>query len=279
MGGHVAGVLVVASPWYVVMGMTHGREFLGQHFVGEVAERATGEMGKGTRDGHAPAWFYLKLVGETYWPWMVTMVLGVVALARRELAARARPVAVLALVWFVAWLMLLTVFPDRRPRYALVVWPAGAVLTGLWMGVKSARGLRPLVRGVAAWGAPAAVAAGVIFAALPVKLQAPPDRQWPALFEWMRANKVEELWQGSFSGPSGARVYLEFGWWPRQTQDRKLEIVERPAAGALIVYHRRDGYAPGPGEETVFHEGDLTVTRLGSAGWKPLRVADPGDRE
>lgn len=280
---HIATAMVIAAPWYVVMARTHGDAFLTQHFVGEVADRAAGITTAGPEGksggGVEPAWFYVKVIAETYWPWMLTVVGGVIAFGRRELTGRQRTLALVAMVWFAAWLVLISVFPDRRPRYALVLWPAGAMLSGLWFGIRGARFTRPVVRAMAAWGMAAAVTGGAAFAFAPVKVQREPNPQWPALFEWMEKNDARTLWQGGFSGPSGSRLYLRFGEWPIQTQDRKKNIMTRPPRGALLVYHRRDGYAPGPAEEVVFAHGDLTVTRLLGEDWSPMRTPDPGEAE
>lgn len=280
---HLAAALAVAAPWYVLMTAHHGDAFLSRHFVGEVADRAaglttagpTGKLGGGAE----PPTFYLAQIISSYWPWLATALLGTVALARRELPPRARPLALLAILWFAAWLVLLSIFPDRRPRYALVLWPAGAILSGLWLGVRAARPLRPLVRAVAAWGVAIAAVGGAAFALAPVRVQRPPSAQWPALFEWMRSTHTTDLYQGSALGPTGARVYLETGRWPIPTQDRQKRITTPPPAGASILYHRRDGYAPGPHETVLFHEGDLTVTRLDESPWSPVPTPDPGEEE
>jgi 4-amino-4-deoxy-L-arabinose transferase-like glycosyltransferase len=280
---HLLAALGVAAPWYAVMTLHHGDAFLARHFVGEVADRAAGLTTAGPGGhlggGAEPPTFYLSQILSTYWPWLATTLLAVVALARRELTPRARPLAAFAILWFLAWLLLLTIFPDRRPRYALVLWPAGAILSGLWLGVPAARALRPVVRALAAWGFPVAAVGGIAFALAPVRLQRPPAPQWPALFAWLHETGTADLYQGAAGGPTGARIYLQTGRWPIPTQDRQKHITSPPPAGAALLYHRRDGYAPGPGEAVIFHEGDLTVTRLERDTWTPVPTPDPGEEE
>jgi hypothetical protein len=94
----------------------------------------------------------------------------------------------------------------------------------------------------------------------------------------MAANDVDEFWQGAFDGPSGARLYLHNGRWPVQTQDRANNIVTQPPRHALLIYHRRDGHAPGRGETVLFTHSDLTVTRLDKAPWQPIPTPDPGEK-
>ena len=141
---------------------------------------------------------------------------------------------------------------------------------------RAARPVRPLLRAAASWAAPAAIVAGTVFAALPLRVQRPPHPQWPALFEYLDSNNIHDVWQGAASGPTGSRLYLERREWPLPTQDRAKNITAQPPLGAILLYHRRDGYAPGPTEQVLFHEGDLTLTRL-DGPWRPVRSEDPGE--
>ena len=66
-------------------------------------------------------------------------------LPRRGWAARAGHYG--SLIWCAAWFVLLSVFPDKRPRYLLVVYPLGALASGVWL----ARMARARARCMAAW--------------------------------------------------------------------------------------------------------------------------------
>lgn len=279
--------VVVASPWHVSMAMLHGSLFTGQYFGAEIAARAAGEAVGGQLE-EKPVWFYLALLGSTYWPWLVFVVVGVWGqstragrpppqIGERRAASGSKQAELfkLAAVWTVAWLIMLTIFADRRPRYALPLYPSLA-----WMamvGLLAAAGLRPALRGWMKWALPAAVVGGAIFAALPVKVQGGASKQWVEFFEWVRMNAPTGVHDGAFGGAPGARVYLVTGKWPEPTRDRRERVITEPAEGTLLAYHRRGGRVPGANEVVVFESGDLKITKLGSGGWKPELMADPGE--
>lgn len=273
IGGVVAMTLValaVAAPWHVSMVLTHGREFTDQYFGREIASRASGERSF-SGGGDKPAWFYVAQIARAYWPWMLAFVPACVAAARGSLRADARLVR-WAVVWGVGWLVLLTLFPDRRDRYAVVLYPAMAVLCGLWLTRRaSPRPDAPIaqspgadasvsITGVIRRHWPLAAAAGAaVFAVLPVRVHRPIDPQWPALFAWLREHGSPDLWEGSFSGPHGSRLYLEFGRWPTTTRDRHGTASAGPPPGALVIYHDDDGPGPRSGDPVLFSSGELRV--------------------
>jgi len=275
LAGGAALALVVAAPWHVSMVALHGETFVGQYFGVEIAGRVEQKLSA----SDAPAWwFYLKLVGRAYWPWLLFVGLGVMCLVRGRGLSRVGAGPALAVVWVVAWLAVLTVFPDKHPRYALVLWPGLAWLAGLWLANRPWACLRGGRWTWEAITAGAVVASGVV-SALPVRVQRPPNPQWGELFDWMRSEGVGEgeLWQGGFGGLRGARVYVEFGWWPVTTRDRWGGAVQEPPAGALLVYHADDRLAPGANETVLFGSGKLVVTRLGEGGWSPEPTGRPPD--
>lgn len=301
--------VAVASPWHLSMALQHGEAFTAQYFGAEVAARAAGEAVGGQLE-RKPVWFYLQLLASTYWPWMVFVVVGMwgwrrsrkmpeqpamspsseereepraggpLAATEKRAAASGRNVMVLlklAAVWTLAWLVILTVFPDRRPRYALPLYPGLAWLAAAGLVAPAMMKLRPVVRGLANWAVPLAVLGGVLFAVLPVKVQSGPSRQWVEFFDWMAREAPGGVHDGSFGGAPGARVYLQTGRWPVPTRDQRERIIAEPAEGDLLAYHRRGGRAPGANEAVVFESGDLKVTRLGPGGWNPVLVDDPGE--
>lgn len=274
MTGLVA--VAVAAPWHVSMALIHGPAFTGQYFGAEIAARAAGEAVGGQLEAK-PAWFYLELLAATYWPWLGA-VMAAGWLARRRATAPLSPLFKLALVWTVGWLLLLSIFADRRPRYAVPLYPGLAWIAATGLSSSVFAGLRPALRAAMRWAPPASLIGGLLFAVIPVRVQRGPDPQWPAFFAWMSENAPAGVLDGAFSGAPAARVYLETGRWPGPTRDRHERVIAEPGEGELLAYHRRGGRAPGPNETVVFESGDLTVTRLGPGGWSPRLTADPGEQ-
>ncbi len=284
LAGTIAMGVFVAAPWHLSMYLLHAGAFLDQYFGVEIADRAAGKLTSAPSDAK-PVWYYGLHLASTYWPWLALVALALFRWWRvGRLSARGEAER-WAAVWAGVWLVLLTVFADRRDRYALLVMPSMAVLAGLWISALS----------LPAWlrtrGADVMTGLAVLLAPLgvliPVGGEDGEPAQWRALYAWIDARRAEsagrmpELWQGGFALDRRARVYLRYGLWPRITRNERGEfVVDRsaaPAAGALLLYHRRDGLAPGRNETAEFTSGDLRVTRLGEGGWQPVPTPDPGD--
>lgn len=275
---HAALVLVtllvgvaIALPWHLWMAQTYADAFLDQYFGREIAARASGQL-VGGQKATQPAWYYLAKIATGYWPWLVALGAALIVRAWRT------PAGLLALVWAGAWLLLLTLFPDRRDRYAIPIYPG--------LAIASAMGVLHLGRGV--WrsrvnhalrlAAPISAVIAVVVAVLPIRVQSKPDEQWTKLEEFIGADASHRLlYEGASDGAPAARVFLLTGAWPIPTRDAADRPLASPGRGSLIFYHSRGGRAPGPGESPVFRAGDLTITRLDADVWSPLTIADPGE--
>lgn len=275
--------IAVAAPWHVSMVLLHGDTFTNQYFGKEIAGRAAGQIAGLNRDAHQYE-YYLRELTSRGWPWLATAALAALAIARRQRMGSRPGLASLAIVWALAWLALLTIFPDKRPRYLLPVYPAGAWLSGLWLAHAAPRWLARGRRWMERWSGPLLAAAALVIAVLPIRFEKPPAPQWTGLFSFLDGHGFRtpakgqcEIWQGAFVGARAARVYLEYGRWPNPTHDNAGELIAHPPEGAFILYHRRDGWKPGDNETTIFQSGDITATELGPGGWGPILTPDPGE--
>lgn len=277
LGG--CGVAVfLAAPWHVSMLATHGREFLDQYLGVEVIDRAAGRRADSLGSFTSP-WFYLARLATRSWPWIACAGLAAAWLVRGRALSWRNLAPKLALVWTAGWLVALSAFPDRRDRYGLPLHAGVGMLAGLWLAqapwtwVQRGRDLW------ARWAAPVLVPGAILVSLLPVRFHRPPETHWPELFEWIRREGVaDNLWQGGFGGPRGARVYLELGHWPAPTHDARGRRIADPPPGAVLLYHRRDGLHPGDGEQILWRsrDGVLTATRLHASAWHPQPAPDPG---
>jgi 4-amino-4-deoxy-L-arabinose transferase-like glycosyltransferase len=293
----VVGV-AAALPWHLSMISLHGDLFTSQYFGREIASRAAGELVGGQKQTQ-PAWFYLVNLASAWTMWAVAAVMFFATKRGKddasgttfgERAKSRRMLVLMAIVWTLAWLVALTIFPDRRDRYAMPVHAGlamllAAVLMPRWRGI-----LRAMERGVLV-----AAVLGLVFALIPVRVQREVNPQWPALFAWLNEQGVTPVddasaaaqvtvpvvLDGSFSGAPAARYYLVIGRWPEPTRDPFGKVVRQPARGEFVLYHRRGGWLPGQGEVEVFSQGDLIATRFigtsESDAWSPVEAADPGE--
>ncbi|MEN0019830.1 MAG: glycosyltransferase family 39 protein [Planctomycetota bacterium] len=265
LGATVTGT-AIATVWHVSMVVQHGDAFTGRYFFGEVAARVTGEFTERAPSFAKPWWFYLEQIGTLWWPWLVAFVLAAVTCARGLPLSRDRSAERWALLWGLGWLLLLTLFPDRRDRYLLVAWPGLATVAGLWIARWPWAWLRKAWRGFVLWGPAAVVAGAAVFAVLPVRVQAPPYEHWTALEVWFEENPLEtgaRVHVAGVQSARAARVYLMTGVWPMATDRTGRPEVDAMRAGDLVLYHDHEPAAPGPGEVVVFDVGDLILARIG----------------
>lgn len=259
----------VAAPWHIAMIQIHGDAFTGQYFGKEVADRAAGSQSVNPR-AVGRWWFYLEKLATGYWPWILPLVgLGVMKVRARLRRVNGRVLLACA-IWAGGWILLLSIFPDRRDRYGLVFYPALAVLPAAWLVRNTSNTLNLLTRAVERRGACVAPILAGIFALLPVRVQEPPSPHWTALFAFLRAEGSPQVWQGGMISHRGARLYLETGRWPVPTIGPDGTPIASPPSGSLIIYHGYDWPRPGPGEQVAFQSGELTLTRLtDGATWQP----------
>lgn len=137
-------LLVVAVPWYVVMWMRHGNEYLQGFFVGDNLERfATGRY-----NDPRPWWFYLPVIAGGLLPWtpLALVWLGPVT----QFLRRRRDIGTIDLrlmLWAILPLAFYTLSVGKQPRYVLPILPPLALLlassiverTQEWRGLDGAR--------------------------------------------------------------------------------------------------------------------------------------------
>lgn len=261
--GSLVAAVVVATPWHASMAAIHGDTFVSQYLGREVLTRAT--------VGHNAAeawWWYARHVALTWWPWLGLLAAGVatwLAQARRgAISPRDARVLVLAGGWCVAWLVLLSIFSDKRDRYMMHVLPMLSMLAATWL-VRHApprmRRLRP-----DPWIAGVLIVAAAM-TVLPVPLASPPKEDRLAVMALIEQHRDPASPTGTtptfYLGPNldgrdGGRFYFHTGVWPRT-----LPPQESPAtrlAEGLVIRDARQGAAP-PGESVVLETPTLIVTR------------------
>lgn len=269
----VAAALVavgIALPWHASMIALHGQAFTAQYFGSEIAGRATGQL-SAEMDSVKPWWFYLEHLGAGGWPWLVCAGLAVVTWARGREMSPERAGERWALAWGLGWLVLLTLFPDRRDRYALPMWPALAVLGGVWWAGDPWRWSEPVTRWVERWGVVAFAVLGMALALLPLRVHEPPAEHWAAVEAWLREHPRAEVWTAGWQPARAARVYLLTGRWP-EARTGAAGVVARGdepegraplPPGAVLLYHRDVPATRSAAEVVLLDIGDLTLTRVG----------------
>lgn len=263
LAGTLGVALAVAAPWHLSMLLEHGTAFLDRYFGAEIADRALGRL-------HTePAWYYLAEIGRTYWPWMLALAAALFVARTRPASRHHRHGLGLAVIWTLGWLAALTLFPDKRPRYVLPLYPFLALLAGYGIARLPWRGLRHAYRHGLARAAVAALLLGIGAACLPLRVQAPPANDWTALLAWLNQQGLTQVHSAALSTNNEGAYYLQNARWPEPLRRPDGGLRRDVPAQAVLLY--TDGLTPqpGPGETVIFTSGPYRVTRLAAGPWTP----------
>ena len=256
--------VLVAAPWHLYMISTFGEAFTRRYFLHEVVDRARGLAMT------QPVYYYVLGNLATYWPWLLGLVFALYARFVKSDHARApgRDLVVMGGTWSLIILVCLSLFPDKKPNYALPLYPmlSWIVAAGLcrlpwrklrsWY-VSSFRGL-----------APAAAVALVVISVAPIQFQRPPDKHWLAVLGWLRTNRVDNsrVFYGAVQQNDLCYFYLKTGHWLRSAA--KLETAGVPAASLMILTRLRSDAAKQPPPAVLFASGELALV----SGSVPISV-------
>jgi len=130
----VAMVLLVAGPWYVLVGMATQGEWL----VGFFGVHNLGRFVNAMDNHRGPIVYYVAAICIGFFPWSVLFGPGLVAM-RQQLATNApwRAGYVLVASWIAVWVGFFSLAGTKLPSYVLPAYPALALFTGalidLWL--------------------------------------------------------------------------------------------------------------------------------------------------
>ncbi len=258
--------LTVASPWHIAMVVEHGAAFTTRYFGAEIADRTLGRL-------HAePPWYYLAEIGRTYWPWMLALGAAAGIAWTRPASRPHRRGLGLAVIWTCGWFVALTLFPDKRPRYELPLYPSLALLAGYGIARLPSRGLRRAGRHPLA-SAVIVVSLGVGAALLPLRVQAPPDANWTAVLAWLDRQGITGVHSAALSTNDEGAYYLRTTRWPGPVRRPDGALIRSLPTPAVLLYTDGLGPRPGPGETVLFKSGPYRVTRLDAGPWEPRTTA------
>ena len=246
--------LLVALPWHLSMAYLHGEAFSRQYFGHEVMARMQGLRNR------EPVWYYLVEIGRSYWPWMVVLIAGLLRWRHRTPSSNHRKALFAATLWTLVWFAALSLFPDKRPRYELPLYPMMALIAGYGAVTLPWRGLRRWYR--RGMGITALIVTGVCFTTnlIPLKIQDPPDKPLAALGQWFSQQDPTIVYSASVTPSDESALYLKTGNWPKPLPPR-----HHLSPGCLLIYTDGLPLAPTPDETVVFRNGPYRATVMGHA--------------
>lgn len=248
-------MLIVGGSWHVYMYAEYGPVFLDHYLGGEIIKRLGGDINPAAWD------YYPRLWLATYWPWLPLLVLGLVMVFTRQAqqTPAERDLLSFTLIWLLVWLIVLFALPDKRPRYAVVIYPALAIISAY--GLLALAWLREFIQQRLLWLAVIPLVLLIGLSLAPLRVQAPPLPQWPALFAWMDTQNIRprDIWEQHIYDGDAARFYLHYREWPRPAVERLTGRVLTVPAGSLLLY---DGtHQPPADAQVLFQQDELTLIR------------------
>lgn len=208
--GALPMALLVAAPWHFYMYSAFGSRFTNQYFMHEVVDRARGS------DQVTSVFYYITQILKTYWPWMLGLGCAIYFRTRRRPTPDTRfDFGMLAVVWVALWLIALSIFPDRKPNYALLVYPMLAWMVSWGVCRIPALAWNNWFERGFPWLVPAVIVLFLAAALAPLKFQAPPEKNWTALIAWIKTNKIDsaQLAYENIDQNDVCYVYLKTGKW------------------------------------------------------------------
>lgn len=251
--------LAVAAPWHIAMHLRFPSTFLAHYLGKQSLDRAAGE-GFDAK----PAWYYAELIGQTYWPWLLTMLAAALAMIRRRTIDKSprRAATRLCIVWSIAWLLALSLFAAKMGRYAVVLYPVLALLSALWLMHAAPRPVALARRAIVRHAAPILLVVCAGMALFGVRIHAPMSRHWDELNTFLSEHDPEHtrLWTNTDMLWTAANVYLARGAWPRFISPSSPAPV-----GSLILYSDPStvdaaSSAPTPTETEIWRSSRLFIT-------------------
>lgn len=255
IGLSLLAAILVASPWHALMIARHGDAFTDVYVFGEVVERAAGEIAA------EPWWYYLAMLARTGWPWVAFAVVGAALLVRSGRLGRSAEGPAFALLWAVAWLVVLSLFPDKRPRYLLPVLPAIAWLAAGALAAPPLRSGRRHLRAALEPAVGLGVLAATAVAVLPVRVHAPVDPSWTAVFETLRTSEYDALRTVGLDSNQRARFAINGFRWPVPWDGSAPDL---PGADVAVV--RAAGSEPTDRERVLLRTDRLVLTLIDAPG-------------
>ena len=137
------GVLVslaVAVPWFVLVTLANGQDYVNSFFGHHNFERFTSVVS----NHYGPWYFYFPVVMGGLFPWAIYLPLAVWRLyfwRRRHWreTPRSFQLGLFAFCWFFSTFLFFSVSVTKLPSYVLPLMPAGAILVALMFGDMMAR--------------------------------------------------------------------------------------------------------------------------------------------
>lgn len=162
----------------------------------------------------------------------------------------------------IGWAAVLSMFPDKRPRYALVLYPAMAWIAGVRLATRNMGAWRGRMGRAARVACGVIVVGGVVLALVPIRVQRPPDPGWAAMFEFLDALPDRPVVAAGLATNEQARWYLRDRTWPGWIGSEIYPTLGDVPADALLVWTADGAWQPSERQRVVLSVGRVRVTEF-----------------
>lgn len=262
LGGLVAVAAVIAAPWHLEMIRAYpsgsSSPFLDTYLFSQSLARLTSN----TMHVTEPWWYYFEEMAESYQPWALFLLGGLVwVVIKRRPVTRRWAADSLALLWGGVWIGLMSLSAGKSMRYIVPVYPALSLFVGGVLVYMPPRDRRT------ALFVPAMVALVVVtLIVVNPTIHDPPPASRAQMLAAVDAHAGDRpVWISPDQIRWGAYLAIERGAYPLVAQGPTSPTGAVPQIGDVMLY-RSDGlYAPRAGDERVGQFDRWVVTVLGRA--------------
>jgi 4-amino-4-deoxy-L-arabinose transferase-like glycosyltransferase len=212
----LAMVLLVAGPWYALVGMATD----GQWLVGFFGVHNFGRFAHAMDDHSGPIYYYLIAIAVGFFPWSVWASPTVVTMRKqfRELHPW-RPGYIFAASWIAVWVGFFSLASTKLPSYIIPAYPAIALLAGCFVAswIREPAALPKLFTRLA-WGCVALVGVGLLIG-LPIAANLVLEGEWylgligliplaAAIAGWLFSERFQSRASATAMAASGIAMWL-----------------------------------------------------------------------
>jgi len=147
---------------------------------------------------------------------------------------------VLAVVWNVVWLIVLSVTAAKSARHTLVLDPMLAWMSGLWLVHGAPRLIVVVRRALMRWLVPVGLAGSALMVGFGLRVHAPESEAWRELSLWAKSHAKLDVWTTPEMVKASAYMYLHTGRWLRVAPEEGPNAAAKgPPAYTMMIF--RDG--------------------------------------
>jgi len=266
IGGMVVVALLNAAPWHLEMMRAYPADSLSPFLDNYLFAQTIDRLSTGSTHVTEPVWYYPVEIAQSYLPWVVFLVGGLVWMVVKRRSVTGRWQAdLLAILWAGTWIGMMSLSAGKSMRYLVPVYPAFALfVAGVLVHMPPRGRFTPIVL---AW-----VVGGValVAAVLPLKIHSPPPESRGQMFAFLDeySNGTTEDWPTIWIAPdqlrTAAHFSIERGFHPHVARSYDTLTGGYPIAGELMLYRTNSIYVPRDGDTLLGEFGVWIVTRIES---------------